>query len=269
VSFTVSNLTLGCRRGGRRRLLALVWLALSGPRGARCQPGYRVCDIAQSLPEGRPPTCGASSAPSGLSRPSSSLLLLLSRPTGQGCAGPQHFLPRAGRLFSRPDRVPWACRLAVRCQRRVAAAARAVFDVNGPAMRIAFSTGGVGHVHCGLVLVRRPANRGAVSYKENAPNVPLAGLRIWRRPLAMFMRVGGCILPGRGPVGGDLGLHGREGHSRGRSAQRRDHRGRLATTWWSRGMAARTCSIPLRGHVWSPSLIAGSGGFWHDGPGVP
>src|SRR6195256_2801069 len=81
--------------------------------------------------------------------------------------------------------------LAVRGNVRVAAAARAGFEGERPAMRIAFRTGGVaGMFTVGLGLFG--AAVVVILYKANAPAV-LEGFGFGAALLAMFMRVGGGI----------------------------------------------------------------------------
>src|ERR1700734_2497294 len=92
--------------------------------------------------------------------------------------------------------------LAVRGNVRVAAAARAGFDGERPAMRIAFRTGGVaGMFTVGLGLFG--AALVVFIYKDNAPNV-LEGFGFGAALLAMFMRVGGGIFTKAADVGADL-----------------------------------------------------------------
>jgi K(+)-stimulated pyrophosphate-energized sodium pump len=92
--------------------------------------------------------------------------------------------------------------LAVRGNVRVAAAARAGFDGERPAMRIAFRTGGVaGMFTVGLGLFG--AALVVILYKGNAPNV-LEGFGFGAALLAMFMRVGGGIFTKAADVGADL-----------------------------------------------------------------
>jgi K(+)-stimulated pyrophosphate-energized sodium pump len=92
--------------------------------------------------------------------------------------------------------------LAVRGNVRVAAAARAGFDGERPAMRIAFRTGGVaGMFTVGLGLFG--AALVVLIYKGNAPNV-LEGFGFGAALLAMFMRVGGGIFTKAADVGADL-----------------------------------------------------------------
>jgi K(+)-stimulated pyrophosphate-energized sodium pump len=92
--------------------------------------------------------------------------------------------------------------LAVRGNVRVAAAARAGFEGERPAMRIAFRTGGVaGMFTVGLGLFG--AALVVFIYKENAPNV-LEGFGFGAALLAMFMRVGGGIFTKAADVGADL-----------------------------------------------------------------
>jgi K(+)-stimulated pyrophosphate-energized sodium pump len=92
--------------------------------------------------------------------------------------------------------------LAVRGNVRVAAAARAGFDGERPAMRIAFRTGGVaGMFTVGLGLFG--AALVVFIYRENAPNV-LEGFGFGAALLAMFMRVGGGIFTKAADVGADL-----------------------------------------------------------------
>ncbi|HEY2126512.1 MAG TPA: sodium-translocating pyrophosphatase [Streptosporangiaceae bacterium] len=92
--------------------------------------------------------------------------------------------------------------LAVRGNVRVAAAARAGFDGERPAMRIAFRTGGVaGMFTVGLGLFG--AALVVLLYRENAPNV-LEGFGFGAALLAMFMRVGGGIFTKAADVGADL-----------------------------------------------------------------
>jgi K(+)-stimulated pyrophosphate-energized sodium pump len=92
--------------------------------------------------------------------------------------------------------------LAVRGNVRVAAAARAGFDGERPAMRIAFRTGGVaGMFTVGLGLLG--AAVVVIIYKANAPSV-LEGFGFGAALLAMFMRVGGGIFTKAADVGADL-----------------------------------------------------------------
>jgi K(+)-stimulated pyrophosphate-energized sodium pump len=92
--------------------------------------------------------------------------------------------------------------LAVRGNVRVAAAARAGFDGERPAMRIAFRTGGVaGMFTVGLGLFG--AAVVVIIYKANAPSV-LEGFGFGAALLAMFMRVGGGIFTKAADVGADL-----------------------------------------------------------------
>ena len=92
--------------------------------------------------------------------------------------------------------------LAVRGNVRVAAAARAGFEGERPAMRIAFRTGGVaGMFTVGLGLFG--AALVVIIYRENAPNV-LEGFGFGAALLAMFMRVGGGIFTKAADVGADL-----------------------------------------------------------------
>jgi K(+)-stimulated pyrophosphate-energized sodium pump len=92
--------------------------------------------------------------------------------------------------------------LAVRGNVRVAAAARAGFDGERPAMRIAFRTGGVaGMFTVGLGLFG--AALVVILYKGNAPSV-LEGFGFGAALLAMFMRVGGGIFTKAADVGADL-----------------------------------------------------------------
>ena len=92
--------------------------------------------------------------------------------------------------------------LAVRGNVRVAAAARAGFEGERPAMRIAFRTGGVaGMFTVGLGLFG--AALVVLIYKGNAPNV-LEGFGFGAALLAMFMRVGGGIFTKAADVGADL-----------------------------------------------------------------
>src|SRR5580693_6892165 len=92
--------------------------------------------------------------------------------------------------------------LAVRGNVRVAAAARAGFEGERPAMRIAFRTGGVaGMFTVGLGLFG--AALVVILYRENAPNV-LEGFGFGAALLAMFMRVGGGIFTKAADVGADL-----------------------------------------------------------------
>jgi K(+)-stimulated pyrophosphate-energized sodium pump len=92
--------------------------------------------------------------------------------------------------------------LAVRGNVRVAAAARAGFDGERPATRIAFRTGGVaGMFTVGLGLFG--AALVVLIYKQNAPNV-LEGFGFGAALLAMFMRVGGGIFTKAADVGADL-----------------------------------------------------------------
>src|SRR5580692_4286252 len=92
--------------------------------------------------------------------------------------------------------------LAVRGNVRVAAAARAGFAGERPAMRIAFRTGGVaGMFTVGLGLFG--AALVVFIYRENAPNV-LEGFGFGAALLAMFMRVGGGIFTKAADVGADL-----------------------------------------------------------------
>jgi K(+)-stimulated pyrophosphate-energized sodium pump len=92
--------------------------------------------------------------------------------------------------------------LAVRGNVRVAAAARAGFAGERPAMRIAFRTGGVaGMLTVGLGLLG--AAVVVLLYRENAPNV-LEGFGFGAALLAMFMRVGGGIFTKAADVGADL-----------------------------------------------------------------
>jgi K(+)-stimulated pyrophosphate-energized sodium pump len=92
--------------------------------------------------------------------------------------------------------------LAVRGNVRVAAAARAGFEGERPAMRIAFRTGGVaGMFTVGLGLFG--AALVVFIYRDNAPNV-LEGFGFGAALLAMFMRVGGGIFTKAADVGADL-----------------------------------------------------------------
>ena len=92
--------------------------------------------------------------------------------------------------------------LAVRDNVRVAAAARAGFDGERPAMRIAFRTGGVaGLFTVGLGLFG--AAIVVIIYKAHAPAV-LEGFGLGAALLAMFMRVGGGIFTKAADVGADL-----------------------------------------------------------------
>ena len=92
--------------------------------------------------------------------------------------------------------------LAVRGNVRVAAAARAGFPGERPAMRIAFRTGGVaGMFTVGLGLFG--AALVVFIYRDNAPNV-LEGFGFGAALLAMFMRVGGGIFTKAADVGADL-----------------------------------------------------------------
>src|SRR5580698_3827327 len=92
--------------------------------------------------------------------------------------------------------------LAVRGNVRVAAAARAGFAGERPAMRIAFRTGGVaGMFTVGLGLFG--AALVVILYKANAPSV-LEGFGFGAALLAMFMRVGGGIFTKAADVGADL-----------------------------------------------------------------
>jgi K(+)-stimulated pyrophosphate-energized sodium pump len=92
--------------------------------------------------------------------------------------------------------------LAVRGNVRVAAAARAGFDGERPAMRIAFRTGGVaGLFTVGLGLLG--AAIVVIIYKAHAPAV-LEGFGLGAALLAMFMRVGGGIFTKAADVGADL-----------------------------------------------------------------
>src|SRR6266851_636965 len=92
--------------------------------------------------------------------------------------------------------------LTVRGNVRVAAAARAGFDGERPAMRIAFRTGGVaGMFTVGLGLFG--AAVVVILYKANAPSV-LEGFGFGAALLAMFMRVGGGIFTKAADVGADL-----------------------------------------------------------------
>src|SRR5882757_7117229 len=92
--------------------------------------------------------------------------------------------------------------LAVRGNVRVAAAARAGFEGERPAMRIAFRTGGVaGMFTVGLGLFG--AALVVFIYKQNAPSV-LEGFGFGAALLAMFMRVGGGIFTKAADVGADL-----------------------------------------------------------------
>ena len=112
--------------------------------------------------------------------------------------------------------------LAVRGNVRVAAAARAGFDGERPAMRIAFRTGGVaGMFTVGLGLFG--AALVVFIYKENAPE-RAGGLRLRRGP-AGHVHAGrrGHLHQGR-RRGRRPGRQGREGHPRGRPAQRRHDR---------------------------------------------
>jgi K(+)-stimulated pyrophosphate-energized sodium pump len=92
--------------------------------------------------------------------------------------------------------------LAVRGNIRVAAAARAGFDGERPAMRIAFRTGGVaGMFTVGLGLLGTAIV--VIIYKAHAPAV-LEGFGLGAALLAMFMRVGGGIFTKAADVGADL-----------------------------------------------------------------
>src|SRR3984885_9031580 len=92
--------------------------------------------------------------------------------------------------------------LTVRGNVRVAAAAKAGFDGERPAMRIAFRTGGgAGMFTRGLGLFG--AALVVFIYKDNAPNV-LEGFGFGAALLAMFMRVGGGIFTKAADVGADL-----------------------------------------------------------------
>jgi K(+)-stimulated pyrophosphate-energized sodium pump len=92
--------------------------------------------------------------------------------------------------------------LAVRGNVRVAAAARAGFDGERPAMRIAFRTGGVaGLFTVGLGLFGTAIV--VIIYKAHAP-VVLEGFGLGAALLAMFMRVGGGIFTKAADVGADL-----------------------------------------------------------------
>ncbi|HEX6858156.1 MAG TPA: sodium-translocating pyrophosphatase [Streptosporangiaceae bacterium] len=92
--------------------------------------------------------------------------------------------------------------LAVRGNVRVAAAARAGFDGERPAMRIAFRTGGVaGMFTVGLGLFGTAIV--VIIYKAHAPAV-LEGFGLGAALLAMFMRVGGGIFTKAADVGADL-----------------------------------------------------------------
>ena len=92
--------------------------------------------------------------------------------------------------------------LAVRGNVRVAAAARAGFDGERPAMRIAFRTGGVaGLFTVGLGLLGTAIV--VIIYKAHAPAV-LEGFGLGAALLAMFMRVGGGIFTKAADVGADL-----------------------------------------------------------------
>jgi len=92
--------------------------------------------------------------------------------------------------------------LAVRGNVRVAAAARAGFDGERPAMRIAFRTGGVaGMFTVGLGLLGTAIV--VIIYKAHAPAV-LEGFGLGAALLAMFMRVGGGIFTKAADVGADL-----------------------------------------------------------------
>ena len=92
--------------------------------------------------------------------------------------------------------------LAVRGNVRVAAAARAGFDGERPAMRIAFRTGGVaGMFTVGLGLLGTAIV--VIIYKAHAAAV-LEGFGLGAALLAMFMRVGGGIFTKAADVGADL-----------------------------------------------------------------
>jgi K(+)-stimulated pyrophosphate-energized sodium pump len=128
------------------------------------------------------------------------VLLLLPADTGSVRWGRSIFF-LVGALFSALTGFT-GMSLAVRGNVRVAAAARAGFDGERPAMRIAFRTGGVaGMFTVGLGLLGTAIV--VIIYKAHAPAV-LEGFGLGAALLAMFMRVGGGIFTKAADVGADL-----------------------------------------------------------------
>src|SRR5689334_22012260 len=128
------------------------------------------------------------------------VLLLLPADTGSVRWGRSIFF-LVGALFSALTGFT-GMSLAVRGNVRVAAAARAGFDGERPAMRIAFRTGGVaGMFTVGLGLLGTCIV--VIIYKAHAPAV-LEGFGLGAALLAMFMRVGGGIFTKAAAGGADL-----------------------------------------------------------------
>ncbi len=168
---------------------------------AASQGTERMQEIAQSIQEGAAAYLRRQFRTLGVFVVVIFFVLLLLPADGSGVRWGRSIFFLVGALFSGLTGFT-GMSLAVRGNVRVAAAARAGFDGERPAMRIAFRTGGVaGMFTVGLGLFG--AALVVLIYKENAPNV-LEGFGFGAALLAMFMRVGGGIFTKAADVGADL-----------------------------------------------------------------
>ena len=168
---------------------------------AASQGTERMQEIAQSIQEGAAAYLRRQFRTLGVFVVVIFFVLLLLPADGSGVRWGRSIFFLVGALFSGLTGFT-GMSLAVRGNVRVAAAARAGFTGERPAMRIAFRTGGVaGMFTVGLGLFG--AALVVLIYKENAPNV-LEGFGFGAALLAMFMRVGGGIFTKAADVGADL-----------------------------------------------------------------
>jgi K(+)-stimulated pyrophosphate-energized sodium pump len=201
VSVSGSNLTWVVVVGVVALLALAVAALLVREVLAASQGTERMQEIAQSIQEGAAAYLRRQFRTLGVFVVVIFFVLLLLPADGSGVRWGRSIFFLVGALFSGLTGFTgmW---LAVRGNVRVAAAARAGFDGERPAMRIAFRTGGVaGMFTVGLGLFG--AALVVFIYRENAPNV-LEGFGFGAALLAMFMRVGGGIFTKAADVGADL-----------------------------------------------------------------
>ena len=201
VSVTGSNLTWVVVVGVVALLALAVAALLVREVLAASQGTERMQEIAQSIQEGAAAYLRRQFRTLGVFVVVIFFVLLLLPADGSGVRWGRSIFFLVGALFSGLTGFT-GMSLAVRGNVRVAAAARAGFAGERPAMRIAFRTGGVaGMFTVGLGLFG--AALVVLIYKENAPNV-LEGFGFGAALLAMFMRVGGGIFTKAADVGADL-----------------------------------------------------------------
>src|SRR6202044_2103084 len=201
VSVSGSNLTWVVVVGVIALLALAVAALLVREVLAASQGTERMQEIAQSIQEGAAAYLRPQFRTLGVFVVVIFFVLLLLPADGSGVRWGRSIFFLVGALFSGLTGFT-GMSLAVRGNVRVAAAARAGFDGERPAMRIAFRTGGVaGMFTVGLGLFG--AALVVFIYKDNAPNV-LEGFGFGAALLAMFMRVGGGIFTKAADVGADL-----------------------------------------------------------------